>query len=61
MSTKSVQATRKSVTLAIDSNFAHVARAIASDRQVTCGNIGLKVNGKISSRMGFPLDFLISK
>ena len=55
MSTRSVQATRKSVMLAIDPKFAPVARAFASDRQVTCGklmaSIGLKVNGKIFAMM----------
>jgi TfoX/Sxy family transcriptional regulator of competence genes len=55
MSTKSLPAKRNSVTPPIDPNFAPVARAFASDRQVTCGklmaSIGLKVNGRIFAMM----------
>jgi hypothetical protein len=55
MSTKSMPAKRKSVAPPIDPNFAPVARAFDSDRQVTCGklmaSIGLKVNGKIFAMM----------
>ena len=55
MSPKSMPAKRKTVAPPIDPNFATVARAFASDRQVTCGklmaSIGLKVNGKIFAMM----------